>query len=646
MRVLDSRRARRVAHDLAGPRAGGLAAVLAAALVALAPSSASAQYVELAPRRAGVRAPVTDPYLRAGDEERVGIPRGAAFLRAAQSGALARLGPFPVLIIPALFSDSKTPALQPDDIADALFRGPAPGAALVRFYDEQSRGKLRMSGTVTPWVRTRVTLREAATEVEGHGWIGERMGEYIAQAVQAADSLVDFGQFDNDGPDGIPNSADDDGLVDAIAIEYPEVGGSCGGPGPWPHLGAISVGVPTQDRRPNGTPIRVVRYITEGVTDCAGVRVQDAGTIAHELGHTLGLPDDYQSFGGDGYQYRRWNVGCWDLMGGGSWGCGTGPKQTGFGPTHFGPLHQITLGWLDADVVTAGAIDQDVTLHPIASPQGRTLRIPLSDDGLEFYLVEYRQRVGFDAQLPAEGVLIWHVDPTTGPRAIPEGLPWVSPYHVVEADGNNALRKLESEGGNRGEPGDAFARGSRVDSLTDATNPSTRDHLGRPTGVALRGIRVENGVARLRVTTRDRFAVVSRTSGSLVATTAHETVLRTAGGTAPLTVTPRAAFALPPGLSVSASGDLIRLSGTPLRAGLQLAGLDVRDAAGRSFTEWLSFAVLDVQLSADALLGGLVQPSGAALSAAARAYLDESGNRNGSLDLGDVRAYLRRVGRL
>jgi M6 family metalloprotease-like protein len=621
-------------------------ALLGALALSLPTQPAAAQYVELAPRRGGVTAPVRDPYLRPGDDVRLGIARPEAFLRAAEGGALARLGPFPVLIIPALFSDTGAPTLQPAAIADALFRGPAPGGALVRFYDELSRGRLRMTGTVLPWVRTAVTLRQAAGLVDGHGWIGERMGDYVVQAVQAADSLVDFGQYDNDGPDGVPNSADDDGLVDAIAIEYMEVGGSCGGPGPWPHLSAISGGITTGDRRPNGQPVRVVRYISEGVTDCAGVQVQDAGTIAHELGHMLGLPDDYQSFGGTGHLYRRWNVGCWELMGGGSWGCGTGPKQVGYGPTHMGPLHQHTLGWLELDDIAPGTGDTEVTLQPVHTPPGRALRIPLSDDGAEYFLVEYRRRVGFDAVLPSEGVLVWHVDPFVGARLIPEGLPWVSPHHLVEADGDNALRKLEAEGGNRGVAADAFARDGRVDSLTDRTTPSTRDHFGRPTGVALRDIRVENGVARLRVTTRDGFAVVARASGPLQATVAHETTLRTAGGTPPFTVTPLAGSPLPTGLSVTTNGSTIRVAGAPLRAGLQLAGLEVRDAAGRTLTEWLSLPVLDLTIANPVLLDAVLQPSSTGITPVARTYLDSSGNRNGTLDLGDVRAYLKRTGRI
>src|SRR5713226_8897905 len=39
---------------------------------------------------------------------------------------------------------------------------------------------------------------------------------------------VDWGQFDNDGPDGIPNSGDDDGYVDMAIFVHPNVDGACG----------------------------------------------------------------------------------------------------------------------------------------------------------------------------------------------------------------------------------------------------------------------------------------------------------------------------------------------------------------------------------------------------------------------------------
>ncbi len=47
-----------------------------------------------------------------------------------------------------------------------------------------------------------------------------RTGDYLVQALSLADVTLDFGQFDNDGPDGVANSGDDDGFVDALSVEF------------------------------------------------------------------------------------------------------------------------------------------------------------------------------------------------------------------------------------------------------------------------------------------------------------------------------------------------------------------------------------------------------------------------------------------
>ena len=40
-----------------------------------------------------------------------------------------------------------------------------------------------------------------------------------------------WNRYDNDGPDGIPNSGDDDGVIDVVAFLQPGVDGACGAPG-------------------------------------------------------------------------------------------------------------------------------------------------------------------------------------------------------------------------------------------------------------------------------------------------------------------------------------------------------------------------------------------------------------------------------
>jgi hypothetical protein len=73
------------------------------------------------------------------------------------------------------------------------------------------------------------------------------------------------------------------------------------------------------------------------------------------------------------------------------------------------------------------------------------LKIPLRADGSEYLLLENRKRMGFDADLPADGLLIWRVMPgnrgsqpvfleeshgiqdSTGPRAFTGAVPFPSP---------------------------------------------------------------------------------------------------------------------------------------------------------------------------------------------------------------------------
>ncbi len=55
-----------------------------------------------------------------------------------------------------------------------------------------------------------------------------RTGEFIKELLDARDGSVDFGQYDNDGPDGVPNSGDDDGFVDLLCVMHSLPGAECG----------------------------------------------------------------------------------------------------------------------------------------------------------------------------------------------------------------------------------------------------------------------------------------------------------------------------------------------------------------------------------------------------------------------------------
>jgi hypothetical protein len=116
--------------------------------------------------------------------------------------------------------------------------------------------------------------------------------------------------------------------------------------------------------------------------------------------------------------------------------------------------------------------------------------------------------------------------------------------------------------------------------------------------------------------------------------------LQLAGGSTPSTWT-IVNGALPAGLSLSQSTGVI--SGSPTDAGsfsmTVRAGVGAADALSRVTLTVAAptFTVLDIT---NALLGG------AALPPTVVAFLDRQGNNNGTLDVGDLRAYLRALGQL
>ena len=403
-----------------------------------------------------------------------------------------------MVVAMALFSDSEEPSFSTEVTHQQLF-GENPLGNLTDFYLEISGGRVAVTGTVMPWVRTSLTLAQVVGNSMGLGG-DARVGEYMVSALQRMDAYTNFGQYDNNGPDGIPNSGDDDGFVDVAVFQYPEIPASCGGPGVWPHRSRVSgwTGRPyfTNDLRPDGRPILVNDYIMQSVVDCSN-EPQTIATIAHETGHAFGLPDFYDPTAGILPSQRRWVLGCWSLMAAGSWGCGAGPMGTVEKPSHMGAFEKQQLGWIDE--MDAGMVTSAQFTLPPVQLSGKSLRIPLHG-AQEYLLLEYRPNTGYDSWLPAGGVLIYHVDLSlpmrpcaTCPRKYRVGL--------VEADGNGALIRTAPEGGNRGEAGDVF-NGTRV--LTDATTPSLRLNSGQPSNLVL-GITVEGGQARVEVFRRTTF---------------------------------------------------------------------------------------------------------------------------------------------
>jgi hypothetical protein len=117
--------------------------------------------------------------------------------------------------------------------------------------------------------------------------------------------------------------------------------------------------------------------------------------ICHEFGHMLGLPDLYARPENPGSE----GLGVWCRM----------SNQSGNGrPQHMCAWCKEQLGWLKPTVIDP-TIKQQLILSPIENSPRECFKVLVRKDGSEYLLLENRRRIGHDASLPAEGLLIWRV---------------------------------------------------------------------------------------------------------------------------------------------------------------------------------------------------------------------------------------------
>jgi M6 family metalloprotease-like protein len=137
----------------------------------------------------------------------------------------------------------------------------------------------------------------------------------------------------------------------------------------------------------------------EAAGDSAG------GVYCLEFGHDLGLPDLYNTVTG------KTILGPWELMDKGAWN-GDPP---GSSPAHMTAWGKIQLGYISgprlATVQDGTTATYTVDPTEIASNNIHAIKIPFGISN-QYYLVEVRAQIGFDAALPTAGVLITHVSET------------------------------------------------------------------------------------------------------------------------------------------------------------------------------------------------------------------------------------------
>ena len=480
-------------------------AVVLVATAGLVPGGLAAQDVELLAEHYGTIPPTAyfeelarNPYAyrpargwraRLGLSAAVGAP-GVAGLRAAavlgrRAGGV--IGTFKMPLLLGLYSD--TPTIPTADVGAALgvsltqavvqqefFDGPnSRSATIPEFYTELSGGLVTLVGETRDWFQASLSADDVAGTSNGLSSVDD-VGEFIIELLSNVDAAgVDWGEYDNDGPDRMPNSGDDDGFVDLLAVMHPTAGAECGGSGSgivWSHYWqlAFSAGqaFTTSTASMNGGFVVVDDYTIQPVLSCNSSEINEIGVFAHELGHAFGLPDLYAVGAAHG------GVGRWGLMGTGPWGCaGQGAEL----PCHMTAWSKEVLGWANVTTLLPDADLGVLSLDPVETT-GNVIRIDAGDGSGDYYLLENRQRLGFDATLPASGLFVWQIDDTTVNSQWAANLVNASAVRMGvwlrQADGENAL----AQSGQRGDAGDPFPGTAAATAFHAGTVPSAYTYNG------------------------------------------------------------------------------------------------------------------------------------------------------------------------
>ena len=324
------------------------------------------------------------------------IEVGAASLQ----GIVPQTGHIHALTIFAHFADEGGVGRAVPSFAAEIF-AEQPGS-LTHFYREMSRGQFELTGEVLP--------RWYASRSKAEAYAAGGFGRFAREVLQAVDADVDLGRYDNDGPDGVPNSGDDDGAVDFVFIV------SASAPSGFiakEATGVAELGLGSdfvsQDRAQRGGSIRV--RSDDGAVQRGRSFAEAVGTMAHEFGHILGLPDLYDREFEAEPADDSGGIGYWGLMGHGNRGWGEVA-----GPNPFCVWSLGQLGWLGVNNQQLNVLsqDRDDVVFADVNAGGAVYLLPAPAPAEHFFLVAFRgrQHSYYERNLPAEGLLIWRVHPT------------------------------------------------------------------------------------------------------------------------------------------------------------------------------------------------------------------------------------------
>ena len=263
--------------------------------------------------------------------------------------------------------------------------------------------------------------------------------------------------------------SDNDGYVDFVYVIYAGKGQADGGTSEtiWPHNWEVS-----SARQYGSCTYTAAQCKLGGKTienyamssEMSGNSLGGIGTLCHEFGHVMGLPDFYDTNYSTNYDNNL--TPCdWDVMDGGAY------NGDGHCPPNYSPWEKEFFGW--ATTINPGNEGQNLTLYANGTQNYQPYQITTNGKyvgpttaGLRYY-IENRQAVGWDAPLTGHGMLLWKVtfNESKWTNNEPNNTANNPYYTVVSAYGN----KIGWDGSTDNCPKNTFPGTKNVTSYTGIT---------------------------------------------------------------------------------------------------------------------------------------------------------------------------------
>lgn len=215
-------------------------------------------------------------------------------------------------------------------------------------------------------------------------------GEMVAEAcLWAHEHGINFSKYDWNG----------DGEVDQVFVLYAGHGEASYKDANtiWPHMYYLSASDYGKSLSLDG--VTVDTYACSSELNGDG-NLDGIGTFCHEFSHCMGFPDLYDTSSDGGW----FGMGDFDLMCSGSY---NGDSKC---PAGYSAYEKAECGWLTLKDMTN--IEQETSIVGVQpmSADGDAYIIKNKGHEDEYYILENRQKTGWDSYLPASGLMITHVD--------------------------------------------------------------------------------------------------------------------------------------------------------------------------------------------------------------------------------------------